>query len=107
MSKNGRAPVSIDFNLHGLVGIRLVNPTLSDAAAVRRQIGPLEGPLATTPAIVIRFVDALEISHRIRYLGADDAAFTPDAFLILRSKGKTPARVQVPFQQIGGPCEIV
>lgn len=99
--------MSTDFNLHRLVGIRLTNPAPSDVAAVRRQIGPLEGPLATTPDIVIRFVDTLETPHTIRYLGEDDAAFTADAFLVLRSKGKTPARVQIPFQQIGGPCEIV
>ncbi len=107
MSSNGRAPVSIDLSFHRLVGIRLVNPAPSDAAAVRRQIGPLEERLATTPDIVIRFVDTLETPHGVRYLGADDAAFTTDAFLVLRSKGKTPARVQIPFQQIGGPCEIV
>ena len=40
-------------------------------------------------------------------MGADDAAFTADAFFVLRSTGKTPARVQIPFQEVGGPCEIV
>jgi hypothetical protein len=37
----------------------------------------------------------------------DDAGFTQDAFLILRSKHKTPAKVQIPMDQIGLQCEIV
>ncbi len=44
----------------------------------------------------------------MRYLGVDEAAFTDDAFLILRSKHKARAKVQIPFEQIGGErCEII
>ncbi|HEX6383135.1 MAG TPA: hypothetical protein VF177_00560, partial [Anaerolineae bacterium] len=37
----------------------------------------------------------------------DDAGFTDDAFLVLRSKHKARACVQIPFDQIGGQCEII
>ena len=97
----------IDYDLHGVVGIRLVDATPADARAVARQLGPLRRPLGRPPDIVIRFVDGLTISSPIRYLGADTAAFTDDAFLVLRSKHKAKARVRIPFERVGGHCEIV
>ena len=97
-----------DFDLHGIVGIRLLNATPDDVAAVRRQLGPIEKPLARTPDIVIRFVDQMTFSSHIRYLGVDDAGFTDDAFLVFRGKHKRLVRVQIPFDQIGSQqCQIV
>jgi hypothetical protein len=43
----------------------------------------------------------------VRLLGLDDAGFTDDAFLVLRSKHGAPAKVSIPFEQIGGRCEII
>lgn len=97
-----------DFDLHGIVGIRLLDATPNDIAAVRQQLGPIEKPLSRTPDIVIRFVDQMTFSSRIRYLGVDDAGFTEDAFLIFRGKHKRRVRVQIPFEQIGSQqCQIV
>lgn len=97
----------IDYDLHGVVGIRLLDPTPSDARAVDRQLGPLRRTLARQPDIVIRFVDKLPLASSLRYLGVDEAAFTDDAFLVLRTKHDVGARVRIPFDQIGGRCEIV
>lgn len=96
----------VDFDLHGFVGIRLVDATRSDAEAVRRQLGPIDAPLTREPDIVCRFVDRLDLP-RLRYIGLDDAAFTDDAYLILRGKHRTPARVQIPISDIGSKSEIV
>ena len=106
-TKSKAATDFLDFDLHGLVSIRLVGPTMSDAAAVRRQLGPVEASREREPDIVIRFVDRLGQSSTIRYIGLDDAGFTDDAFLVLRSRNKSPARVKIDFSQIGGPTEIV
>jgi hypothetical protein len=95
-----------DFDLHGIVGIRLVDASAGDIEAVRRQLGPIDTPLARTPEIIVRFVEKLETSGSIRYLGLDEAGFTDDAFLILNHKHKN-VRVQIPFDRIGGRCEIV
>jgi hypothetical protein len=97
----------LDFDLHGLAAIRLVGPAPTDGAAFRRQLGPLQAAVDREPDIVIRFVDRLKRSSRIRYIGLDDAGFTDDAFLVLRSRHKSPARVKIDFSQIGGPTEIV
>ena len=42
----------------------------------------------------------------LRTLGLDDAAYTDDAFLVLRGKHKSRARVRIPFEDVGGRCEI-
>jgi hypothetical protein len=97
----------VDFDVHGLAGIRLIDPSTVDAAAVRRQLGPLKVELDREPDIVIRFVDRLETSSRVRYLGLNEAGFTDDAFLVLQSKHKSPAKVEVDFAQIGRQTEIV
>jgi hypothetical protein len=106
-TNKGDFPVQIDYDLHGLTGIRLLNASPGDAAAVTRLLGPIQAPLTGEPDIVIRFVDRLSTSSRIRYLGLDEAGFTDDTFLVLRSKHKARARVQIPFEQIGRQCEIV
>lgn len=106
-ASNGRAATHVDYDLHGLAGIRLVNPSLSDAAAVSRQLGPIQSPLTGEPDITIRFVDQLPLNSRLHYLGVDEAAFTEDAFLVLRSKHKARAKVRIAFEQVGEQCEIV
>lgn len=97
----------IDYNLHNIVGIRLVDATPQDVAAVTRQLGPIQKPFSREPDITIRFVDRLATTSPIRYLGVDEAGFTDDAFLVLRSKHKTKAKVQIPLAQVGSRCEIV
>ncbi len=98
-----------DYNLHGAVGIRLLDARPADVAVITRQLNAiLKQPLSGPPDITIRFVDRLPTSSRVRLIGVDDAGFTDDAFLILRSKHKSAAKVQIPFAQIGQqPCEIV
>jgi hypothetical protein len=101
------SPAQVDYDLHGIVGIRLVDAKPADVAIITEQIGSIQSPLSREPDIIIRFTDRLPTSSRVRYLGLNDAGFTDDAFLILRSKHKTHARVRIPFEQIGGRCEIV
>jgi hypothetical protein len=99
---------TLDFDLHGIVGIRLLNATPGDIAAVKRQLGPIQTPLSRTPDIVICFVDKIPSASPVRYLGLDDVGFTEDAFLVFRAKYQTRVKVQIPFEQIGKQqCEIV
>jgi hypothetical protein len=95
-----------EFDLHGMVGIRLIDATPRDRATVARQLGPIAARLRRDPDIVIRFVDRLATASPLHLIGVD-AAFADDAFMILRSKHKSPARVQIAFDAIGTQCEIV
>lgn len=106
-NNNQHHSLEIDYDLHGIVGIRLCGASPDEVAAVSRQLGPIQAPLNREPDIVIRFVEKLPIAGRIRYLGVDDAGFTDNAFLVLRSKHKSRAMVQIPFEKIGEKCEIV
>lgn len=96
----------VEFDLHGLVGIRLVDASPHDAATIGAQIGPMRAPLRREPDVVIRFVDRLALASPLRLIGVNDAAFTDDSFVVLRSKHKVPARVSIPFDALGGRCEI-
>ena len=98
---------SFDYDLHGLVGIRLVDASPADRSAVSAQLGPISGVLHREPDIVIRFVDRLPVTPPVRLLGIGDVAFTEDAFLLLSGKHRTPVRVRFPFEHIGRRCEIV
>lgn len=97
-----------DFDLHGIVGIRLRDATPGDITAVKKQLGPIQASLSRTPDIVIRFVDQIPFSSSIRYLGLDDVGFTDDAFFIFRGKYQARIKAQIPFQHIGNrQCQII
>jgi hypothetical protein len=98
---------TIDFDLHGAVGIRLRGPSSADSAAVRRQLGPIERPLEREPEIVIDYVDRLPSDGPLRSIGRDDAAFDGSSFVLLRGRFKAAVRVAIPFDRVGGPCRIV
>jgi hypothetical protein len=97
----------VDFDVHGLAGVRLRNASPRDVGVVGRQLGPLRTTLDQEPDIVIHFVDRLEAASPGRYLGLGEAAFTDDAFVVLRSKHKAPAKVRVDLSRIGEQIEIV
>lgn len=105
-SSLGESGRIVDFDLHGLVGVRLINPSLSDVAAVERQLGPLQRRLQRHPDIAIRFVKQLPMRGELRLLGRDEAGFTDDAFVIMRGKHKSAVKVQIPFDAIGECCEL-
>ena len=89
-----------DFDLHGLVGVRLLNATAQDVATVTRQLGPLHAALDREPDVVIRFVESLG-AERLTYVGVGDAGFTNDQFLLLSGRSTTRARTRIPFDEVG------
>lgn len=96
----------IDFDIHGLLGIRLLDPSPADVRTVERHLGLPPAKLAAEPGIVIRFVDELPVRTPLRYLGREDVGFTEDAFIVLRGRNLARARAQIPFESLGQRCEI-
>lgn len=95
-----------EFDLHGLVGVRLVDATPADVARVRRQLGPIDGRLDREPDITIRFVD--EITTRpLTHVGLHETAWNEDGFFVLGGSGHRPGRALIPFERIGRHPEIV
>jgi len=98
-------PGKVDFDIHGVVGIRLIDPSPSDLGAARKLLGyPSRLPL-TAPDITVRFVENLPV-RGIRFLGSDQGGFTDDGFFLLQ-EGTRRVNARIPFDRIGGPCEIV
>lgn len=94
----------IDFNIHSVVGIRLIDPSPRDLGATCALLGPSSKPRLTDPDITIRFVETLPV-RGMRFLGGDHA-FADDGFFLLQERTKE-VRARIPFDRIGGPCEIV
>jgi hypothetical protein len=97
---------AFDFDLHGIVRVRLVDATPREAAVVRRQVGPLDAPPEGQPDITIRFVDRLSPSRPVTFAGWNEGGFTPDAFYALGSKNNVPARTQLVLEELGGPTVV-
>ena len=91
----------VDFDLGGVVGLRLVDAGAREIAAVTRQLGSIRRPLAREPDVLVRFVERLALKGPLRFIGLSDAAFSDDEFLLLRGKHESRLRVQIPFDQVG------
>lgn len=96
-----------DFDLHGAVGIRLVDADPAEIRTVERQIGP-RSRLDRQPDILIRFVDRMPMAGELRYLGSEEAGYTDDRYLVLRGRQKAGVKVAIPFERIAADAfEIV
>lgn len=95
-----------DFDLAGIVGIRLVDALPTDIAKVQRQLGPLQAELSRDPDITIRFVDEVP-DGAVTYVGVGDTGFTEDQFFVLRGKGGVAGKALIPFADIGNRPEII
>jgi hypothetical protein len=95
----------VDFDLYGIVGVRLIDPIESDVKCVSKLLSHFKADLSREPDITILFKKDWELGD-VTYLGLNDAAFNEDGFYIL-SSGRAPLKVKIPFEQIGMKCEIV
>ena len=96
----------VDFNVHDLIGIRLVNPSPGDVRIVEAHLGLQPAEFSGSPALTIDFVDRLNVDRTLRFLGRDDVAFTDDAFIILRSRNLARATTRLAMEKIGGTVEL-
>lgn len=100
--------MNVDFDLHGIVGIRILDAQPSEIAAVRRQLGPIEHPLSREPDILIRFADEPAArARRQRIVALGESAEEGGRFVLLAGRRGRPIHVEVPLDDLGGQCEIV
>ena len=96
---------SVDFDVRGAVGVRLLDGSESDVACVRRQLGGPTGPLGRAPDVVVRFVDELPLQGAT-LVSSRASSFTEEGFLIMQ-ESRSGLQAQVPLWELGGACEIV
>ncbi len=95
---------TIEFDLHGIIRVRLVDPGESDVAGLAELLGTPQSTRVRAPDIIIRYCEEFPRS-RVRFLGLNFAAFTNDDFYVLGWKdGQIRARIA--FETIGDCCEI-
>ena len=97
---------SSDFDLHGLVGVRVVDGTPADVAVVRRQLGHPETTLDREPDLTVRFVDRLAPSP-LTLVGVGESGYDDDSFYLLQAKGGSTRRTRIPFDRLGPGAELV
>ena len=102
-----RAGQHVDFTLHDLLSIRLINATAADTAAVIRQLGLQPAAFAGAPDITVRFVPKLAVHGTMRYLGLNNAAFTETQFFVLAGKHGSEPEAEIPFERIGSSSAII
>lgn len=98
-------PATYDFDLHGVVGVRLVDAEPRDVAMVERQLGPIRLQLERAPDITVRFVEEAT-DHPVTYVGVGDTGFNRDGFFLLRGRHAMPGKASIPFESVGGRLTV-
>jgi hypothetical protein len=96
----------VDYDIHGLLGIRLIDASPSDIERVSGHLGLPPAPFSGEPGIVINFVEALLTEKPLCHLGRDDVGFTDDKFVLLRSRNLARARIELAFDTFSDRIEI-
>jgi hypothetical protein len=84
-------PAVVDYDVHGLVGIRLIRPSAGDVSAVSAQIGP-ERSLSREPDLTIRFAENIQPRGTVSWIQPHEVGFTDEGyFLFAPDSGPNPA----------------
>lgn len=75
----------VDFDVHGLAGIRLVDPSPSDVKAVSGQLAP-PSPLSEAPDITIRFFEDLAPLGPVNWVEPGSIGFADEGLLFFSGK---------------------
>jgi hypothetical protein len=95
----------VDYDIHGLVGIRLVEPSAGDVSAVSAQLGP-EGSLSGEPDLTIRFVDDLQPSSTVSWIQPHEVGFTDEGFFVFTPDSAPSPRARLALDGPGRAWEL-
>jgi hypothetical protein len=99
--------MNVDYDIHGVLGLRLIDPTPSLARLVARQLDPCRpAPLASQPDVSISRLRTASLKGRRYRLGdagdSQECEFSDSEF-ILRKGAMT---LSIPFASVGQGCVI-
>ena len=96
----------VDYDIHGLLGLRLIHPSTGDIEKVSEQLGLLPAQFLGEPGVIIHFVDQLRTEAPLCHLGREEVGFTDDQFVVLRSRNLARARMRLAFETFGERVEV-
>ena len=99
--------MNVDYDIHGVLGLRLIDPPSSLARLVARQFDPWRpSPLSSEPDVTISRLRSRayrEASYRLGDAGDSQESEFSDSEFILR---KGMMAISVPFASVGSGCVI-
>lgn len=95
----------VEFSIHGIVGIRFVNPTPRDIKTIIRPLRLTERKLTGKPDITVIFKKDFGTSALNR-LGRHLIAYDNQSFYIL-DKAEHEVQARIPFDTVGYGCELI
>jgi hypothetical protein len=95
----------VDFNLHDLFSIRLVDPSPQAVQAVKNQVGVRPSKLHSNPDLTVSYVERLKTPMHHIVMGK--TGFVDDAFYLVTGQGRKSRLVQFPFEALGQRCEMI
>ena len=99
----GEARRTADWDVCGIVGVRALDASPADVAAVARQLGaPAARPLQRAPDVVVRFVDRIATRGAVRRLGDGRSGIADGTYLLLSPERDGHPIARVPFASLGG-----
>jgi hypothetical protein len=96
--------IATQYDVHGLVSIRLHDAPQHVLDAVTAELGPPASEPGREPDLTVRFVDEVHPVGYLRLLGLHQAAFDDEHFYLLDAQRR---RARVDLARLGAPCEIV
>ena len=96
---------AVDFEVGGVVGVRLLDPTECDVAAARRVLGEPSTPIGRVPDLTVRFTPKLR-APELTWVEPEAAGFSDQGLFVFRV-GRKPARTRVSFDADGGAWELL
>src|SRR5919112_1882685 len=97
-------PLQTQYDVHGLVAMRLVDAPRHVLDRVTRELGPPQATPDREPDLTVRFVDEVPPIGYLRLLGLHDAAFDDAHFYLLDAQRRC---ARIDLARLGGPTEIV
>ena len=77
----------VDYDIHGLAGVRLIGPSSRDVLTVSGQIGPA-GSLSAEPDITIRFVEDVRPDGPVNWIEPNSIGFSDDGLFVYAANPK-------------------
>lgn len=97
--------MNIDYDIHGLLGLRLVDPVPPLSRAAARQLSPLRpATLASEPDVSISHRSPASPSRKRFRLGdagdGQETEFTDSGFTLIKGR----SAITIPFESVGASC---